>query len=173
METEAAEKALSLARRSLVPNLSLSAFSSLEEGTDDLTGFTIALTVPLFRYQQTDRGMATAERAAAQAELVATVRRLQAEVQSASARFARAASAERRFALEVLRAATENVTLTDQAFAEGEVGLTDVLVLRTAAVAAQIEHLEVQREVYLAWFELAAAVDAAPADISELIKSEN
>lgn len=173
LETEAADKTLSLAGRSLIPNLALSAFSGREEGTDDLTGFTIAFSLPLFRYQQTDKGLATAERAAAQAALLATARRLQAEVRSAWTRYARTAEAERHFAVDVLRAATENVTLSDRAFTEGEVGVTDVLVLRTAAVAAQLEYLQVQREAYLAWFELAAAMNATPAELRELIESEN
>ena len=172
-ETEAAERALSFARRSILPNLTLSAFSGFEEGTDDLLGFSLALSVPLFHVQRGDIGNATAERAAAQADLTATQRRLQAEVRSAVARYTRALRAERRFAADVLRAATENVTLTQRALAEGEVSVTDVVVLRSAALAAQLEYLEVLLDAYSAWFELAAALDATPAQLSELIEVEN
>lgn len=172
-ETEAAERTLSLAKRSLIPNLTFSVFSAREEGTDDLLGFTAALSIPLFQRQQANIGLARAGRAIARAEVAATTLRLEAEVRSAAARYMRAASAERRFAVDVLRAATENVTLTERALEEGEVSVTDVVVLRSAAVAAQLEYLEVLAEAYLAWFELAAGLNATPAELSELIEVES
>jgi outer membrane protein TolC len=70
----------------------------------------------------------------------------------------------------VLRAATENVTLTERALAEGEVSVTDVVVLRSAAVAAQLEYLDVLGEATAAWFELAAALNTSPAELAELLK---
>ena len=172
-ETEAADRTLSLARRSILPNLTLSAFSGFEEGTDDLLGFSLALSVPLFHVQKGNIGVAMAERTIARAELAATERRLQADVHSAVARFTRALRAERRFAADVLRAATENVTLTERALTEGEVSVTDVVVLRSAALAAQLEYLEVLTDAYFSWFELAAALNAAPAELAELIEVEN
>jgi outer membrane protein TolC len=172
-ETEAAKRALSLAHRSLIPNLTFSIFSGREEATDDLFGFSVGLSIPLFRRRQADVGAARAGHSIARAEAAAIGRLLEAEVRSAAARYARAASAERRFAAEVLRAATENVTLTERALEEGEVSVTDVVVLRSAAVAAQLEHLEVLGEAYLAWFELAAAFNATPKELVGLIEVEN
>lgn len=163
-----ADRNLTVARLSFIPNLTISAFNGREEA-DRLLGFAVGLKVPLFYRQQARIGAAEADRAAARAELTATDRAVQAEVLAAGARYLRARAAERRFATDVLRAATENVTLTERALAEGEVNLTDVLVLRATAVNAQLEYLDVLRDAAEAWFELAAALGAEPADLPALL----
>jgi cobalt-zinc-cadmium efflux system outer membrane protein len=164
-----ADRNVTAARLSFIPNLTVSAFNGREEGTDRLLDFALGVKIPLFHRRQADIGAAEAERAAARADVAATERGVQADVLAAGARFLRARAAERRFATEVLRAATENVTLTERALAEGEVSLTDVLVLRATAVSAQLEYLDVLRDASNAWFELAAALAAEPADLAALL----
>ena len=168
-----ADRRLTAARLSSIPNVTISAMGGREADTDQLFGLAVGLTIPLFRRQQGEIGAAAADRAAARADLAATERAVQADVLAAAARFTRSRRAERRFAAEVLRAATENVTLTERALAEGEVSLTDVLVLRTAAVNAQLEYLEVLFEAAEAWFELAAALAAEPAELASLLPGGN
>ena len=164
-----ADRNVTAAKLSFIPNLAISAFDGREEGTDRLLGFAVGVKIPLFHRQQAGIGAAQAERAAARAELAATERAVQADVLAAGARFLRARAAERRFATDVLRAATENVTLTERALAEGEVSLTDVLVLRATAVNAQLEYLDVLQNASDAWFELAAALAVEPADLAALL----
>ncbi len=168
-EVEASERTYTAAKLSLLPNLTIAAFSGREEDTDDLFGLSLGFTVPLFRRGQSARGVAAAERSVAQAELLATQRRIQAEVLAAARRYELAGMAEDRFATDVLRAATANVTLTETALAEGEVSVTDVVVLRTAAVGAQMEYLDVLAEATAAWFELAAALNESPAELATLL----
>jgi cobalt-zinc-cadmium efflux system outer membrane protein len=164
-----ADRNVTAARLSFIPNLTVSAFDGREAGTDRLLGLAVGLRIPLFHRQQAGIGAAESERAAARAELAAIERAVQADVLAAGARFVRARAAERRFVTEVLRAATENVTLTERALSEGEVSVTDVLVLRATAVNAQLEYLEVLRDATEAWFELAAAIAAEPADLAALL----
>jgi len=168
-----ADRFLTAARLSLLPTLTISALGGREEGTDRLLGIAVGLRVPLFHRQQAAVGAAAADREAARAEQLAVARSVQAEVLAAGARFRRARAAERRFARDVLRAATENVTLTERALAEGEVSLAEVLILRSTAVTAQLEYLDVLRAVADAWFELAAALAAEPADLPTLVGMEN
>jgi len=80
--------------------------------------------------------------------------------------------AERRFATDVLSAAAENVTLTETALREGEVSVTDVIVLRTAAVNAQLEYVDILGGVTAAWFQLAAAMNVPPETIAGLLDTE-
>lgn len=164
-----ADRNVTAARLSFIPNLTVSVFEGREAGTDRLWGVGVGLKIPLFHRQQAGIGAAIAARAAARAELAATERAVQAEVLAAGARFLRARAAERRFATEVLRAATENVILTERALSEGEVSLTDVLVLRATAVNAQLEYLDVLRDASDAWFELAATLAAEPTDLATLL----
>jgi cobalt-zinc-cadmium efflux system outer membrane protein len=158
-----------VAQLGLVPNVALSLTSGREAGTDRLFGFTVGLRIPLFHRQQGATGQAAADRAQAQADRTATERAIRAEVLSASARYQRARTAEHRFETEVLQAAAENVRLTERAVIEGEVSLTDVLVLRNTALAAQLEYLDVLRDAADAWFTLAAALGAEPADLPALL----
>jgi len=171
-DIEAADKAVTAASLEFIPNLTLVAFGGRESDTDDLNGFGIGLTIPLFHRGQSTKGFAKAERAAARAEYAAVSRAIRADVQAALVRFARSRKAERRFATEVLRAATENVTLSETALEEGLVSVTDVVVLRTAAVAAQLEYLDVLAEAAEAWFELAAALSVAPDELAQFISDE-
>ena len=170
---ESAHRSVSLSRLAVVPNLTVSAVGAREGVSDQLLGFAVGVRVPLFRRQQAGRGAAAAELAVAQATVTATERAVTAEVVSAATRFRHARAAERRFATEVLTAATENVALTEQALAEGEVGVTDVLVLRASAVAAQLEYLEVLQDAAEAWFELAAALGVEPSQLPSLLAVEN
>jgi outer membrane protein TolC len=164
----AAGQDVTAARLGLVPNLLLGGVLGKEAETDDLLGFSIGLSVPLFHRQQGATGVAQAQAAAASAAYAATERRVLAEVRAAAERFRRAIVAEERFAGQVLRAATENVTLSDRAFAEGKVDITDVVVLRTAAVNAQLEYLAVRGDAYTAWFDLAAALGIEPEALTHL-----
>lgn len=166
LEAGAAAREVTAARLGLVPNLELGLELGQEASVDDLFGFSIGVSVPLFHRQQASTGSARAEAAAARAAYEDTERRLVAEVGAALERFRRAAAAEQRFADEVLSAASENVVLTDRAFTEGKVDLTDVVVLRRAAVDAQLEYLAVRGAAYDAWFELAAALGVDPDNIA-------
>jgi len=172
LEVEASGKALRATRRGALPNLEVALFTGQEEGTDDLLGFSLGFSVPLFQRRQADVGSAEFDRAAAQAVSAATDRLIRAQVTASGARYTRARAAERRFATDVLRAASENATLASRAFEEGEVSIAEVVVFRTTAVATQLEYLEVLADAYQSWFELAAALDARPEELLELLGAQ-
>lgn len=162
-------RAVTAAKLARFPSVVASTFGGREAGTDRLQGVQVGLAVPLFRREQARLGLADAERALAAAELIGAERTVAADVLAAGERFRRAVISERRFVTEVLRAATENVTLTERALTEGEVSVTDVLVLRGTAVAAQLEYLEVLRDAASAWFDLSAALAAEPGALPTLL----
>jgi len=167
----AAEQELAGARTGLTASR-LGQLPRLEVGVDwgsefaeTLRGFTIGLRVPLFQRNQAARGLARAERARSAAEADATRRRIQAEVTEARERWLRARAAERRLADDVLRAAEENVALSQRAVEEGRAGIPDVLVFRSVAVAAKVEYLDVLRDAHAAWFSLASALGVSVAEL--------
>ncbi len=165
LEAQAAGRDVAAARLAAVPSLQLGVVTGREASSDDLRGFTIGLAVPLFRRRQADAGRARAAEVAARAALDAVQRRIRADVTAAVERLRRARQAERRFAAQVLAAAADNVALSEIAFEEGRVGIASVVVLRTAAVAAQLEYLEVLSDAYESWFALAAALAVDPQDV--------
>jgi outer membrane protein TolC len=169
---ESAERSSTLARLGLAPNLAVSAIGGREAGTDNLLGVSLGLRIPLFHRQQAAIGLADADRAAARADEVAINRAILADVRATSARFSLSRAAERRFATGVLQVARENVTLTERALTEGEVSLTDVLVLRRITVETQLEYVELLRDSYEAWFALAAALALEPGELATMIGRE-
>jgi outer membrane protein TolC len=164
-----ARSAATLAGRSLIPNLALSINSGREADTDRLFGFGIGVSIPLFYRQQAAKGAAAADLAGTHAELVALERTVLAQLHTVTAAYTRARSAEQRFAKDVLGAAADNVALTELALREGEVSLTDVILLRRTAVDAQLEYLDVLTTSYLAWFDFAATLGAEPNDLAPLL----
>ncbi|MEZ4588308.1 MAG: TolC family protein [Gemmatimonadales bacterium] len=162
------------ARKDVTANR-LAQLPTLEVGVDwgselseTLRGFTIGMRVPLFRRNQAGRGLALAEQTRAIAEADAARRRVQAEVTEARERWVRARAAERRLSQEVLRAAEENVALSQRALEEGRAGIPDVLLFRSVAVAVKVEYLDVLRDAHAAWFSLASALGVSVAELARL-----
>jgi len=151
-----------------VPRLEFGGVLGQEAEQDDLFGFTIGLNFPLFQRKQAETGVAQAERIASEAAAEAVRRSIHSEVQAALSRYERARGAEQLFAETVLRAAAENVALSELSFDEGKIGIAEVMVLRATAVATQLEYLEVLADVYQGWYQLAAAVGIPPTRLNEL-----
>jgi outer membrane protein TolC len=169
LAADAGGRALTAARLDgWVPRLEFGGVYGQEAEQDDLFGFTIGLNIPLFRRNQAATGSAQAERIASEAAAEAVRRSVRSEVEAAFSQYERARGAEQLFAETVLRAAAENVTLSELSFNEGKIGIADVIVLRTTAVATQLEYLEVLTDVYEGWYRLAAAVGIPPTRLNEL-----
>lgn len=173
LEASAATDDLSASRRSRVPNLDLAVFEGQEGGTDDLLGLSLGLSIPLFQRSQAEVGAARTEETAARARSDAALRAIRSEVEGWAERYRGALRAERRFAEELLLASRENVELAGRAFEEGELSVADVVVFRSTALAAQLEYLDVLAEAYEAWFELSAAVDARPEELTTMSGGES
>lgn len=170
LAVEAASRDITAAKRRAIPNLELAGFTGREEGTDDLVGFSVGLKLPLVNRGQFASGRAEASRAAAEARKTETRRAIDAQVLGTAAMLERSLEAERRFAIEGLAAARENASLIGTAYEEGAVGVAEVIFLRAATVAAEVEYIEARRSAYAAWFELSAAVGVVPEQIAEFIR---
>lgn len=168
LEVDAANENLTANRRRRFPTLEISVFDGEEDGTDDLLGLSLGLSLPLFQRNQSDMGAARAEQAAAEAQSTATIRAIRSQVEGWAERYNGAYSAERRFADELLLASLDNVRLAGRAFQEGELSVADVVVFRSTALATQLEYLEVLADAYEAWFQLSAAIDARPDELTDL-----
>ncbi|MDE3005759.1 MAG: TolC family protein [Gemmatimonadota bacterium] len=168
LEVDAATENLTANRRRRFPTLELAVFEGEEDGTDDLLGLSLGVSLPLFQRNQGDVGAARAEQAAAEARSAATIRAIRSQVDGWAERYKGASSAERRFADELLLASLDNVELAGRAFQEGELSVADVVVFRSTALATQLEYLEVLAEAYEAWFQQAAAVDPRPDELPDL-----
>ena len=173
LEVDAAADQLAASRRSRLPSLEVAVFDGEEEGTDNLLGLSLGVSIPLFQRSQADVGVARADEAAARARSDATLRAIRSGVDGWAERYRGAREAERRFADELLLASRENVELAGRAFQEGELSIADVVVFRSTALATQLEYLDVLADAYQAWFELSAAVHVRPEDLTTLAGDES
>jgi outer membrane protein TolC len=172
LAVEATSRDITAAKRRAIPNLELAGFTGREEGTDDLLGFSVGLKLPLVNRGQFASGRAEASRAAAEARKMETRRAIESQVLGSASLLERSLVAERRFAIEGLAAARENASLIGMAFEEGAVGIAEVIFLRAATVAAEVEYIEARRSAYEAWFELSAALGVVPERLVEFVGAE-
>jgi len=164
----AAETGVGLAQRSLLPDLLLSGFTGKEEGADIL-GFSAGVRVPLFHRRQRTVGLAVAERESARASLAETMRRVQAEALGAAARYRTVSRAAQGFEEIALRSAHENLELSERSLRAGEISVTDLIVLRSQAIGAELAYLDILRDAYVAWFDLTASLNTTPGQLLGLL----
>jgi len=153
----AAEAEQRVAAREALPVPAIGARYSREEGADIVLG-TLTFELPLFNRNHAGRGVASARRARAQAELAAAERRVREDVDLAVARVATAREAAQAFEGEVLAGAEANVTLATRAYEAGKIRLAELLLIRRSAVEARRDHVEALEELAEAEAELARAV---------------
>ena len=143
------------ARRSPCP--AIAAKYVREEGADIVLG-TLTFDLPLFNRNQAGRGVASARRARAQAELAAAERRVREDVVVAVARVGTARDAALALEGDALEGAEANVTLATRAYEAGKIGLADLLLIRRSAVEVRRDHVEALEELAEADAALARAV---------------
>lgn len=167
MELIASDRDVVASRLGLLPRLEIG-YDWGNEAIENLRGFSVGVRVPLFQRNQAERGAMHANRVAAGANVEATRRGIAAEISDAYARWNGARAVQQRLAQDVLRAASDNVALSQRALEEGRIAIPDVLFLRSVAVAAQIEYLNVVQDMHAARFALAAALGVRSDDLQSL-----
>jgi len=156
-ELAAAEAEQRFAAHEGLPVPAIGARYSREEGADIVLG-TLTFDLPLFNRNQAGRGVASARRARALAELAAAERRVREDVFLAVARVDTAREAALAFEGDALAGAEANVTLATRAYEAGKIGLAELLLIRRSAVEARRDHLEALEELADAEAALARAV---------------
>jgi cobalt-zinc-cadmium efflux system outer membrane protein len=149
----------SLAGRSIIPNLRLSAVATRSGvGLPMHWGLQVALPVPLWNRNSGLQDAARGQAGAAEAERAAVELRIRTEV-AASLEAGRAAREELEvFDAQVLQPARANQALLETAFAEGRFDLPTVLLLRAQLLDAEIAYWDAWLADRSAWAALQAAV---------------
>lgn len=167
MELVASDRDVAASRLGLLPRLEIG-YDWGNEAIETIRGFSVGVRVPLFQRNHAERGSTHANQVAAGASVEATRRGIAAEISDAYARWQGARAVQQRLAQNVLRAADENVALSQRALEEGRIAIPDVLFLRSVAVAAQLEYLNVVQDMHAARFALAAALGVRSDDLPSL-----
>ena len=147
-----------LADAAAAPDLTVGAYFLRELDTDHLFA-TVAIPLPLFDRNESERAAARREEAQAEAALVETERSIAAAREEARVRLGAAGAAVAAWEAAALEAVNENLALATEAFREGDIGFPAYLLLRREALAGRLAWIDALEELALAqaeWERLAA-----------------
>lgn len=143
----AATKQLSLARRQIVPNLTVFGFYREEaggehEGGADIAGGGIGFELPLLHRYEGERDVASAELAAAHLEQDNLQREVQYQVLSAISAYRGARDAADALGDAVFEAANDTFELTRRSFAAGKVGAPAITTAQNNLIDVRRDYLD-------------------------------
>jgi cobalt-zinc-cadmium efflux system outer membrane protein len=130
------------------------------EGADRVFFGGITVTLPVFANGQEFRAVGSARAARLRAELEASQTRVQIEVRSKLLAYERSVAGLRILQTDALPGLDENETLTNRSFEVGQIGLTDLLLIRREILDTRFQYLDALLDAALARTELLASAGA-------------
>lgn len=156
----AARSRLELERASAYPNVTLGVTAGREgspEFRENVVGLAVSVPLPLFRRNQAGIGRAMTELTQAQVDRQAAERDIVAGVIAQLARVEQLRERTVRLRTSVLPPLEENLRLSQSAFREGEIGLTELLLINRQVLDGRRDALEAEVELRLAQIALERA----------------
>jgi cobalt-zinc-cadmium efflux system outer membrane protein len=138
------------------PEYGVGARYAREEGDQIVLG-TMSLSLPVAAKGQELRASATARSARLRAELDAARTRVRLEVRSSFDAYQRRVSALRTLETDAIPGLDENDTLAARSFDAGQIGLTDLLLIRREILETRFQYLDALLEAALARIDLDAS----------------
>jgi outer membrane protein, heavy metal efflux system len=127
------------------------------EGGEHVAMGGLTVTLPLFARGQELMAVASARRSRLKADLEATRSRVRVELETAIAAYERRAAAARVLETDALPLLDENEALTVRSFAAGQIGMSDLLLIRRETLETRFEYLTTLLEAALARVDVEAA----------------
>ena len=148
-EAEKTEAALKLARKEVIPNITLSGFYDRDE-LRNAVGLEISIPIPLFDRKQAEKKEAYAKAEGAKIKSAGLKKAIEREVEQAYSDLAAAIEEITLFQKEIIVKAAENLNLLNLAFKEGKVGFFEVRLAQRDTIEAQFAYIEAQTRTQLA-----------------------
>lgn len=148
-DVEKTEAALKLARKEVIPNVTLSGFYDRDE-LRNAVGLEISIPFPLFDRKQTQKKEAHAKAQGAKIKSEGLKKTIEREVEQAYSDLSTAIEELTLFKKEIIVKAAENLNLLNLAFKEGKVGFFEVRLAQKDTIEAQFAYIEAQTRTQLA-----------------------
>ena len=161
---QAARSRLELERASAYPDVTFGVTAGREgppEFRENVVGLAISVPLPIFRRNQAGIGRAMTELTHAQVDRQAAERDVVAGVIAQLARVEQLRDRTVRLRALVLPPLEENLRLSQSAFREGEIGLTELLLINRQVLDGRRDALEAETELRLAQIALERAAGLA------------
>lgn len=145
-EVEKTKAALNLAKKEIIPNITLSGFYDRDELRNNV-GIGISVPLPLFDRKQAQRKEAYAKAEGARIKSNGLQKAIEREVEQAHGDLLAAIEELNLFNREIIVKAAENLNLLNTAFKEGKVGFFEVRLAQKDTIEAQFNYIEAQTRV--------------------------
>jgi len=148
-EVEKTNAALKLAKKEVIPNVTLSGFYDRDE-LRNAVGLEISIPLPLFDRKQAEKKEAYARAEGAKIKSEGLKKTIERDVEQAYSDLATAIEELSLFKKEIIVKAAENLNLLNLAFKEGKVGFFEVRLAQKDTIEAQFAYIEAQTRTQLA-----------------------
>jgi len=148
-EVEKTKAALKLAKKEVIPNVTLSGFYDRDE-LRNVAGLAVSIPFPLFDRKQAERKEASARAEGAKIKSAGLQKTIEREVEQAYSDLAAAIEELNLFKKEIIVKAAENLMLLNLAFKEGKVGFFEVRLAQKDTIEAQFAYIDAQTKTQLA-----------------------
>ncbi|MDP2853434.1 MAG: TolC family protein [Smithellaceae bacterium] len=149
LAVEKTKAALKLAKKEIIPNITLSGFYDRDE-LRNAVGLEISIPIPLFDRKQAEKKEAYAKAEGAKIKSAGLKKTIEREVEQAYSDLASAIEELTLFKKEIIVKAAENLNLLNLAFKEGKVGFFEVRLAQRDTIEAQFAYIEAQTRTQLA-----------------------
>jgi cobalt-zinc-cadmium efflux system outer membrane protein len=148
-EVEKTKAALKLARKEVIPNITISGFYDRDE-LRNAVGLEISIPFPFFDRKQAEKKEAHTKAEGAKIKYDGQKKTIEREVEQAYSDLATAIEELTLFKKEIIVKAAENLNLLNLAFKEGKVGFFEVRLAQKDTIEAQFAYIEAQTRTQLA-----------------------
>jgi outer membrane protein, heavy metal efflux system len=156
-EVEKSRSALNLAKKEVVPNITLSGRYEKDEGKN-LAGMAISIPLPLFDRKQAEKKEAYVKNEAAKIKSDGLKKTIEREVEQGLNDLLAAVEELSLFNEEIIKKTEENLNLLNLAFKEGKVGFFEVRQAQRDTIETQFAYIEAQTRTQLALTAMEKAI---------------
>ena len=140
-EKERASSEISLRKAEIVPNPELSGFFQREEGSDDIVGGEISISIPIWDRKQSELKKARTSKEIAEIRIENKYMQIQNEVESAYRSFLTAVESVKIFDNEIIPQIDENLKLNEISYREGKINFVDFLTVQNNLIETRTAYL--------------------------------
>ncbi len=142
IEKETASKEISLRKAEIIPNPDLSGFFTREEGTDDIVGGEVSISIPIWDRKQAELKKSRTAKDVADINIKNKYLEIQKEVEAAYRSFVAAKEGLTIYTDEIMPQVDENLKLNEISYKEGKINFVGFLTVESDLIDTRAAYLD-------------------------------
>lgn len=140
-EIERANSEIRLRKAEIIPNPELSGFFNREEGSDDIVGGKMSISIPIWDRKQSELKAARSEKDIAKINIENKYLQIEKEIDSAYRSFKSSVKSITIFDNEIIPQVDENLELNEISYSEGKINFIEFLTVQNSLIETKTIHL--------------------------------